>query len=139
MAGLGDYSKKTKGNRGYKMKGPSLLKMVSALKQKEHTVPVDPDAPGTPGEPGYEPEVKSMDYLTKIPVGPRAKDVKPSQKEIDDSYEYGGYSERYDLPSELIDHEMKMKKGKNKGFTKTLKDLTPAEKMRLDKPIGKKK
>ena len=35
MAGLGDYSKKGKGNRGYKMKGPSLLKMVSALKNKD--------------------------------------------------------------------------------------------------------
>ena len=33
---------------------------------------VDPDAPGTPGTPGYEPPVKSTDYLTKIPVGPRA-------------------------------------------------------------------
>ena len=34
---------------------------------------VDPDAPGEPGTPGYEPEVKSTDYLEKLPTGPRAK------------------------------------------------------------------
>ena len=30
---------------------------------------VDPDAPGTPETPGYEPSVKSMDYLTKSKKG----------------------------------------------------------------------
>ena len=34
MAGIGDYSKKEKGNRGYKMSGPSLLKMVEEEKRK---------------------------------------------------------------------------------------------------------
>ena len=34
MAGIGDYSKKEKGNRGYKMSGPSLLKMVE--EEKKH-------------------------------------------------------------------------------------------------------
>ena len=33
MPGLGDYEKKKKGERGFKMGTPSLLKMVSALKQ----------------------------------------------------------------------------------------------------------
>ena len=32
MAGIGDYAKKSKGNRGYKMSGPSLLKMVADSK-----------------------------------------------------------------------------------------------------------
>ena len=39
----------------YKMKGFSGFKK-SPVKQK-----VDPDAPGTPGKPGYEPEVKRED------------------------------------------------------------------------------
>ena len=61
----------------YKMKGHSL----PGPNQKKKKI--DPDAPGTPGTPGYEPEVKSMDYLTKTPVGPRAKDTKvdPFSKE----------------------------------------------------------
>ena len=46
---------------GYKMKGFSGFGS-SPAKQK-----IDPDAPGTPGKPGYEPEVKSMDYLTRTP------------------------------------------------------------------------
>ena len=41
---------------------------------------VDPDAPGTPGTPGYEPKVKSTDYLTKIPTGPRANVKKPKDE-----------------------------------------------------------
>ena len=36
MAGIGDYSKKGKGNRGYKMKGPSLLKMVEEEKNEQY-------------------------------------------------------------------------------------------------------
>ena len=60
---------------GFKMKGYSYPGK-SPVKQK-----VDPDAPGTPGTPGYEPEVKSTDYLTKTPVGPRAK--KKSKKPIE--------------------------------------------------------
>ena len=32
MAGIGKYTKKSKGNRGYKMSGPSLLKMVADSK-----------------------------------------------------------------------------------------------------------
>jgi hypothetical protein len=53
-----------------------------AFKMKGHTLPgikqrnggkIDPDAPGTPGKPGYEPPVTSMDYLTRTPVGPVAE------------------------------------------------------------------
>ena len=53
-----------------------------AFKMKGHTLPgikqrnggkVDPDAPGTPGKPGYEPPVHAMDYLTRTPVGPVAE------------------------------------------------------------------
>ena len=59
--------------------------MRSAFKMKGYSYPgkapvkqkVDPDAPGTPGKPGYEPPVDSMDYLTKTPVGPRADVKKP--------------------------------------------------------------
>tara|TARA_R110002012_G_scaffold136030_1_gene290099 strand:+ start:126 stop:767 length:642 start_codon:yes stop_codon:yes gene_type:complete len=58
----------------YKMKGPSLIK------DKKNGSKVDPDAPGTPGKPGFEPPVTSMDYLTKMPVGPRAT-KKPFDRE----------------------------------------------------------
>ena len=72
MAGLGDYSKKGKGNRGYKMKGPSLLKMVE--KEKKHFLERDKTGPIAevkkvekvevePGadvtlDPGYEDPIK---------------------------------------------------------------------------------
>jgi len=46
---------------GYNMNGFSGFGN-SPAKQK-----VDPDAPGIPGTEGYEPEVKSTDYLTKTP------------------------------------------------------------------------
>ena len=36
MAGIGKYGEKSKGNRGYKMSGPSLLKMVADLKPSPH-------------------------------------------------------------------------------------------------------
>ena len=35
--GLGSYTKKSKGNRGYKMSGPSLLKMVADSKKSPIT------------------------------------------------------------------------------------------------------
>ena len=109
MAGLGDYSKKTKGNRGYKMKGPSLLKMVSALKQK-----VDPDAPGTPGEPGYEPEVKSMDYLTKTPVGPRAKKIPIDREKLEEEWRVLEGMENVDKMSDEVVHDIVKSKIKEK-------------------------
>ena len=39
MAGIGKYGKKSKGNRGYKMSPPSLLKMVADLKPSPITSP----------------------------------------------------------------------------------------------------
>ena len=69
----------------YKMKGFGGFKS-SPTKQKAKKV--DPDAPGTPGKPGYEPGVKSTDYLTKTPVGPRA------EKKKDDSGTLGLFLER---------------------------------------------
>tara|TARA_R110001599_G_scaffold11779_1_gene55413 strand:+ start:386 stop:796 length:411 start_codon:yes stop_codon:yes gene_type:complete len=39
MAGIGKYGKKSKGNRGYKMSPPSLLKMVADLKSSPITSP----------------------------------------------------------------------------------------------------
>ena len=39
MSGIGKYGKKSKGNRGYKMSPPSLLKMVADLKPSPITSP----------------------------------------------------------------------------------------------------
>lgn len=71
--------------KGFKMKGSSLYGKInlnrggqgkmadgrpkSSALQKHKPGHVDPDAPGTPGTPGYEPSVKSMDYLTKNKKG----------------------------------------------------------------------
>ena len=44
---------------------------ISPAKQK-----VDPDAPGPPGTPGYEPEVTPMDYLRKKPSIVASKSAK---------------------------------------------------------------
>lgn len=68
--------------------------MRSAFKMKGYSYPgkapvkqkVDPDAPGTPGEPGYESEVKSTDYLTVIP-NPTTKAIK-SKSTLDDSSDH---------------------------------------------------
>ena len=53
----------------FKMKGPSLLKMVSALKQKDK-YPTEEDKKFLKEQ--REESVQAMDYLTKTPVGPRA-------------------------------------------------------------------
>jgi len=42
------------------LNGPSLY-TNTPLYQKSDDKPVDPDAPGTPGKPGYEPSVKYED------------------------------------------------------------------------------
>ena len=62
----------------YKELGSSPLEYEKDPKEfiKRKSGPkVDPDAPGEPGTPGYEPAVTSMDYLTKTPVGPRAEEA----------------------------------------------------------------
>ena len=46
----------------FKMKGMSFGNSPLKKHKPGH---VDPDAPGTAGTPGYEPSVKSTDYLTK--------------------------------------------------------------------------
>jgi hypothetical protein len=50
----------------FKMKGMSFGNSPLKKHKPGH---VDPDAPGTPGTPGYEPSVKSTDYLTKSKKG----------------------------------------------------------------------
>ena len=65
----------------YKMNGHTL----PGIKQKKGGK-VDPDAPGTPGKPGYEPGVKSTDYLTKTP-NPTTKAIK-SKSTSDDSSDH---------------------------------------------------
>ena len=57
----------------YKMKGPSLLKMVSALKKKDE-YPTEEDKKFLKEQ--NEESVHAMDYLTKTPVGPRVKKKK---------------------------------------------------------------
>ena len=59
----------------------SAFKMMGSSSPAKQKAKVDPDAPGTPGEPGYEPEVKSMDYLTKTPVGPRVTEKEKKDRE----------------------------------------------------------
>ena len=72
-------------NKGFKLKGSSLYGKInlnrggqdkmadgrpkSSALQMHKPGHVDPDAPGTPGTPGYEPSVKSTDYLTKSKKG----------------------------------------------------------------------
>ena len=73
----------------FKMKGPSLYS--SPITQK-----VDPDAPGTPGKPGYEPGVKSTDYLTKTPVGPVATKKRPMITSEDEEQAYENAQNDYD-------------------------------------------
>ena len=60
------------------MKGHTL----PGIKQKK----VDPDAPGTPGKPGYEPEVKSTVDLTITP-NPTTKAIK-TKSTLDDSSDH---------------------------------------------------
>ena len=50
----------------FKMKGMSFGNSPLKKHKPGH---VDPDAPGTAGTPGYEPSVKSTDYLTKSKKG----------------------------------------------------------------------
>ena len=60
------------------MKGHTL----PGIKQKK----VDPDAPGTPGKPGYEPEVKPTVDLTITP-NPTTKAIK-TKSTLDDSSDH---------------------------------------------------
>ena len=85
-------------NMAYKMKGPSLIK------GKKNGSKVDPDAPGTPGKPGFEPPVTSMYYLTKTPVGPRA-----TKKPYIDRDSYLADPEKFEKENKIVhDVEAKM-------------------------------
>ena len=75
---------------GFKMKGYSYPGK-SPVKQK-----VDPDAPGTKGKPGYEPGVKSTDYLTKTPVGPVATKKRPMITSEDEEQAYENAQNDFD-------------------------------------------
>jgi len=93
-------------DKATKFKGTKTIGSLNIEKPK-----VDPDAPGTPGQPGYEPSVHVTDYLTKDKSsGPWEKENKPSRKEIEDSYVIGEKLENFDTPSDVIDHQMKTKK-----------------------------
>ena len=72
MAGIGDYKKEGKGSRGYKMKGHTL----PGPNQKKDEYPTEADKKFLKEQ--REEPVHSMDYLTKLPTGPRAekKEVK---------------------------------------------------------------
>ena len=89
MAGLGEYEEKEKGERGYKMKGPSLLKMVSALKQGQQ-----PTYEGTdeyrkekdiPKSEFEERGIKKKHFLQRDKVGPIADIDYGMHGEYDDS------------------------------------------------------
>ena len=50
------------------------------------------------------------EFLKKKQTGPVETKTKPSRKEIDKSFEIGEKFENFDTPSDVIDHQMKMKK-----------------------------
>lgn len=77
---------------------------------------VDPDAPGTPGTPGYESEVKSIDYLTKTPVGPVATKKKIVEEEHPDSSTHISAAPTF---SDHMDEALMNKKAKENEATKT--------------------
>tara|TARA_R110000823_G_scaffold307496_2_gene430574 strand:- start:111 stop:533 length:423 start_codon:yes stop_codon:yes gene_type:complete len=103
----------------FKMKGMDFGNSPS--KQK-----VDPDAPGTPGKPGYEPPVTSMDYLTKTP-NPTVKAQK--SKSTYDEKEEQTIENMSNAKDNNFDGHMEMKinslkkvaKGMNKGISKVKK------------------
>ena len=94
-----------KDNKGFKMKGFSGFGN-SPTKKK-----TDPDAPGTPGKPGYEPPVHVTDYLTKDKSsGPWEEEKEISREEIEESFTIGEKLENFDTPSDVIDSQIKLEK-----------------------------
>ena len=109
MAGLGDYSKKAKGSRGYKMKGPSLLKMVE--KEKRHFLERDNAGP----------------IATEKPTGPGSKDWEEREKEDRTLHNM----EQVEKISDLVAPDMiKKKKKYPKSYTK--EDIKFLEEQRED-------
>ena len=112
----------------FKMKGYSYPGK-SPVKQK-----VDPDAPGTPGTPGYEPKVKSMDYLTKTPVGPRAMPkISPAKPAVRPKFKSPAKQVKGNLPKDFnvtgdkasTTPKYNIKKKGNFNFTGDSKSTTP--------------
>jgi len=77
---------------------------------------VDPDAPGTPGKPGFEPPVTSIDYLTKIPVGPRAtkKPLDREKWEEENRIEHNVEAKMDEYPPKYFHMDLKSSKNKKK-------------------------
>ena len=77
MAGIGDYKKEGKGSRGYKMKGHTL----PGPNQKKDEYPTKADKKFLKEQ--REEPVHAMDYLSKLPSGPRAE-----KKEVKDDWDH---------------------------------------------------
>ena len=73
----------------------------SPAKQK-----IDPDAPGTPGKPGYKPPVTSMDYLTKTAVGPIATKKPFDRKKWEEEDRILQGMENVDKMSDKVVHDI---------------------------------
>ena len=93
---------------------PNDPKQMEALKKIPKSV--DPDAPGTPGKPGFEPPVTSMDYLTKIPVGPRAtkKPLDREKWEEENRIEHNVEAKMDEYPPKYFHMDLKSSKNKKK-------------------------
>ena len=61
---------------------------------------VDPDAPGTQGTPGYEPSVKSMDYLTKNKKGQPSASTNGKKRNIKAEESVGDIGDEIDFLEE---------------------------------------
>ena len=93
----------------------------SPTKQK-----VDPDAPGTPGKPGYEPPVTSMDYLTKTPnptvKAQKSKSTYNEEEEQTIENMSNAKDNNFDGHAEIeINNYKKASKGMNKGISEVKK------------------
>jgi hypothetical protein len=103
-----------------------------AFKMKGHTLPgikqrnggkVDPDAPGTPGKPGYEPPVHAMDYLTRTPVGPVAEKKSTYNEEEEQIIENMDNAKDNNFDGHM---EIGINKGKKKSPTKWVQFIPAA-------------
>ena len=97
----------------------------SPAKQK-----VDPDAPGTPGKPGYEPKVKSMDYLTRTP-NPTTKAINRDMSK-DDDWSEDEFQNKGDFNISNLHKDTKISLDKKKEKERISKEKTKAlNKMRF--------
>jgi hypothetical protein len=90
MAGIGDYKKEEKGSRGYKMKGHTL----PGPNQRKDEYPTEADKKFLKEQ--REESVHAMDYLSKLPSGPRAK-----KKEIKDDWGHDKITPGYEDPAKI--------------------------------------